>query len=222
MPRPPHRKTHQEISFSLEAAAKPVVIDDPATLKVLYEPLRFEIVAALDKTMSVNELANALGTPANRLYYHVGALERHGLIRIGEERRVGSNLERAYVRAAERFVLSDRLARTAAPASAPKIRALEDLMQQYSESFRAVERRELPGKVSQQISDTRKRMSHERVEELTRRLHELTEEFFGGDVPEEEGLRYGLFFALAPFPDSKTAGRKRKPGRRPPRKGRRR
>lgn len=88
---------------------KRVVIDDPATLKALYDPLRFEIVGLLSEPRSVKELAAHLDRKASGLYHHVKLLEERGLIRVAEERVVSRRLERLYVRSASEFETAEEL-----------------------------------------------------------------------------------------------------------------
>jgi DNA-binding transcriptional ArsR family regulator len=57
--------------------------------KALADPLRIQIVEALWETpRSAGGLAEFLGLPADRLYYHLGQLERAGLIEVTEYRRL--------------------------------------------------------------------------------------------------------------------------------------
>lgn len=59
------------------------VIDDAKQIAALASPIRFEIVSALeamDDAATVAELADALGRPADGLYYHLRAMVRAGLL----------------------------------------------------------------------------------------------------------------------------------------------
>lgn len=66
--------------------------------KALADPLRIRLVEVLWETpRSVAELAECLGLPADRLYYHLGQLERAGLIEVVEYRRLPrGKVERVY------------------------------------------------------------------------------------------------------------------------------
>jgi len=70
---------------------EPYVINDAAGLKAVADPLRHHILTLLDEPKTVKELAEATGRPPDRLYYHMGVLERAGLVRSeqarGQERR---------------------------------------------------------------------------------------------------------------------------------------
>jgi DNA-binding transcriptional ArsR family regulator len=66
--------------------------------KALADPLRLRIVEALWETpRSARELAECVGLPADRLYYHLGQLEQAKLIEVAEYRRLsGGKVERVY------------------------------------------------------------------------------------------------------------------------------
>ena len=87
-----------------------ITIDDPAVLKAFFDPLRYRIMKLLHPPKSVREVADELGMPPGRLYYHVDLLVRRGLVKVAEERVVGTNVERVYAPAATRFELADELA----------------------------------------------------------------------------------------------------------------
>lgn len=66
--------------------------------KALADPLRIRLLEALSETpRSARELADCVGLPADRLYYHLGQLERAGLIRVAEyQPRARGKVERVY------------------------------------------------------------------------------------------------------------------------------
>ena len=67
--------------------------------KALADPLRIRLVEFLwEQASSARELADRVGVPADRLYYHLGQLERAGLIQVAEYRpRARGKVERVYV-----------------------------------------------------------------------------------------------------------------------------
>ncbi|WP_327241488.1 winged helix-turn-helix domain-containing protein [Streptomyces sp. NBC_01320] len=66
--------------------------------KALADPLRIRLLEALWETpQSARELADRADLPADRLYYHLGQLERAGLIEIAEYRPLArGKVERVY------------------------------------------------------------------------------------------------------------------------------
>jgi DNA-binding transcriptional ArsR family regulator len=82
------------------------VIDDPAAAVVALDPVRARLLAALGEPASAAELAARLGLPRQKVNYHLRTLERHGLVRIAEERRWGGLTERRLVATATSYVVS--------------------------------------------------------------------------------------------------------------------
>jgi DNA-binding transcriptional ArsR family regulator len=66
--------------------------------KALADPLRIRLVEWLmERPRSARELAECVGLPADRLYYHLGQLEQAGLIEVTEYRRLArGKAERVY------------------------------------------------------------------------------------------------------------------------------
>jgi DNA-binding transcriptional ArsR family regulator len=66
--------------------------------KALADPLRIQLLEWLfEAPRSTRELADCAGLPADRLYYHLGQLERAGLIEVAEYRPLArGKVERVY------------------------------------------------------------------------------------------------------------------------------
>ncbi len=74
-----------------------MVISDLETLKVISDDLRLRLIQALrGAPRTVKELAGEMGIPQKSLYYHVGLLEDHGLIRSVRTRLVRGITEKWY------------------------------------------------------------------------------------------------------------------------------
>src|SRR5438128_3188419 len=88
------------------------VISDVEGLKAIAEPLRFQLLMAIAESDSttVKELAARLDVPQTRLYYHVGILERSGLIRVASKRLVSGIEERRYEATAKNWSVDPALA----------------------------------------------------------------------------------------------------------------
>lgn len=79
-------------------------------VKVLSDPLRMRIVEVLCRDeRTTKQVAEELGEKPTRLYHHVEALERAGLLRLTRTRRNRGTLERYYVAAARSFRADPRL-----------------------------------------------------------------------------------------------------------------
>jgi DNA-binding transcriptional ArsR family regulator len=197
------RRVHEYRSENTPAGT--IVISDHATLKVFYDPVRQRILRALYTPLSVTELGEDLGESPNRLYYHVRLLEQHGLIRVAEERRAGSNLERLYGRAATRYELADDLIEEGSRLAAP---VADDLMDRLLARFsKMLANHENPTQL-RHVLTYGKKISAERVTELSERLQELLTEYFGPDAPgADDGVRYAFLSLLLPEVAPKGTGR---------------
>lgn len=106
--------------------AEQFVIDDVATLKVLADPLRIQLLSELNLApRTVKEIATRIGVPQTRLYYHIKLLERHGIIRVVGRRMVSGIEERSYQTTARSTVVSPTLGAELARSGA--VKALFDL-----------------------------------------------------------------------------------------------
>ena len=86
------------------------MISDLETLKVATDPLRLNIVNLLrGEPHTAKELAKALHLSQTKLYYHIGLLEQHGLIRVVGTRLVSGILEKQYQATAYKISVDRRL-----------------------------------------------------------------------------------------------------------------
>ncbi len=87
--------------------ATEMVITDVEQLKVIGEPLRIQLIEIMAEDprrgWTAKELAAHLGTKQTKLYHHLGLLEEHGFIRVGETRMVSGILEKRYHASAHGF-----------------------------------------------------------------------------------------------------------------------
>ena len=79
------------------------VIDDPKTIKVLSDPLRIQILRVLGegaraqpRVWTVKQLAEAIGVPPGKLYWHVKQLLAVDMIQVAEVAVVGGIIEQRY------------------------------------------------------------------------------------------------------------------------------
>ncbi len=91
------------------------VIEDPAAAEVSLDPVRARLLAGLAQPASASALAARLGLPRQRVNYHLRALERHGLVRLHEERRKGNVTERVMRATAASYVISPAALAEVAP-----------------------------------------------------------------------------------------------------------
>jgi DNA-binding transcriptional ArsR family regulator len=84
-----------------------MVITDVEQLKVIGDPLRLQLIETMaedpGRGWTAKELAEELGTKQTKLYHHLGLLQQHGFIRVGETRVVSGILEKRYQATAHGF-----------------------------------------------------------------------------------------------------------------------
>lgn len=88
-----------------------ITIDSLHTLKVYFDPLRTRIMHELaHEPRTVHQVAEALGVPFTRLYYHIKMLEKHNLIRVVEVVQLAGAIEEKYYQlTARQFTISRAL-----------------------------------------------------------------------------------------------------------------
>lgn len=82
------------------------VIERPEVAAVALDPLRAQILRALETPGSATTLAHDLGLARQKVNYHLRALEAHGLVQLVEERPRRGLTERVMVASARSYVLS--------------------------------------------------------------------------------------------------------------------
>src|SRR4051812_39819474 len=89
----------------------PFVIADVEALKAIADPLRLRILlTAAEESRTAKELAGQLEVPQTRLYYHLGLLEKAGLLRVASTRIVSGIEERRYEATAKNWTIAPELA----------------------------------------------------------------------------------------------------------------
>ena len=82
------------------------VIDDPAVAEASLDPMRARLLAELAEPRSATMLAQRVGLARQKVNYHLRTLERHGLVKLVEERRKGNVNERLLRATAAAYVIS--------------------------------------------------------------------------------------------------------------------
>lgn len=84
---------------------------------VMLKPLRIELLRLMDRPRTCPELGHVLGETAQKIYYHVKALERAGLVERVGERQVRGATEGFYRAMARSYWLTPSLVRSLGGAS---------------------------------------------------------------------------------------------------------
>ena len=82
------------------------IIEEPAAAVVTLDPKRAQLLSEIAEPASAATLAARLGLSRQKVNYHLRALEKHGLVRVAEERRWGGLTERLLVATARSYVVS--------------------------------------------------------------------------------------------------------------------
>ena len=82
------------------------MLDDPAAVAVVMDPIRSVILSALSEPASAVTLAERVGLSRQKVNYHLRALESHGLIEVAEERSWGGITERVMRAVATHLIVS--------------------------------------------------------------------------------------------------------------------
>jgi DNA-binding transcriptional ArsR family regulator len=84
-------------------------LTDLEQVKVLADPLRMRILEAFCEERTTKQVAEMLGEKASKLYHHVGALERVGLIALARTRQNRGTVEKYYLAVARTFRADSRV-----------------------------------------------------------------------------------------------------------------
>ncbi len=186
-----------------------MIIRDIESLKVYFDPVRLRIIQELaDRARSIREIAEAIGVPFTRLYYHINLLEKHGIIRlVGVERGAGV-IEEKYYRVTARFFVVDRALMT--PGTPAGDAGLETVLTMTLDETRA----SVEAAFDAGLIDIQQRTPHpdalliargvfsltpELVMEFQKRLKEMLIEFTSRQLSSLEGTKlYNMAIVLHP------------------------
>jgi DNA-binding transcriptional ArsR family regulator len=109
-------------------------------VKILADPLRLRILRAfVGRPRTTKQVADLLGEPAPRLYRHVDALRRAGLLRLVDERRKRGTVERYLEAVATRFEVDRAVFESGEAGKGPEGRDKDDAENALRALFRTTE-----------------------------------------------------------------------------------
>ncbi len=208
-----------------------LIISDLATLKVVSDDLRLRVIQALrEEPHTVKNLAGMLGVPQKGLYYHVGLLEQHGLIRVVRTRMVRGITEKWYRATAHLIRLDDAILAEPSPAREEGLAALvttalnqtrDDIVSRVQAGLLDVapstprHQRLLSTWILGDLPDEQADEFYSRLDALLRDFPVLPDQ----DPIDSDGRRYRLVLAFYPVsgrllsadPESATAGHELRP-----------
>ena len=109
-------------------------------VKVLADPLRMKILEALGQERTTKQVADLLGEKPTRLYHHVEALERVGVIELTRTQQNRGTLEKYYLAVAQSFRASPELFSQgeADQGNESLVQVVSTLMNETTEELRAL------------------------------------------------------------------------------------
>lgn len=188
-----------------------MVIKDLETMRVLADPLRFQILEALVfQPLTINQAAAKLGLASGKLYYHFNLMEKHGLIRVVQTHMVGNMVEKYYRASAENYEFDQSLISFSSEQGKENlltyvITMLESVKQDVLRSLKARQSQLDHGAVEHPrtgvINRVTNRLTEAQVEAFQTRLCALFEEFEAldnSDEPEDACQSYALTTVFFP------------------------
>ncbi|MBG0786359.1 MAG: helix-turn-helix transcriptional regulator [Anaerolineaceae bacterium] len=187
------------------------VIKDLETLKVITDPLRFQILEILgEEPQTVKSVADKLGMTSNRLYYHFNLLESAGLIQVVRTQTINNIIEKFYWTTAKEIMVDQDIVNANPEAVVEDINrviiaALDTTKEDIIRSLHALDFTEKKddGKKSNEISVFRvkKRLADKDYEYISKEFKQLLDKF--QDLPEAESSNpeskmYSIAYFLYP------------------------
>ena len=179
-------------------------LTDLRQMKVLADPRRIRILELLCEERTTKQVAGILGEPPTRLYHHVAALARVGLIRLARTRQSRGAVEKYYVAVAKAFSADPKL--FASPRAPEAIEASQNLATQVldltADDLRALlGSGESPEMLQREglLSYLEVRGTPREIRAIRARLDALIRSIAGKDKPGPAGPRYRLTIAFFPL-----------------------
>ncbi|HZO94512.1 MAG TPA: winged helix-turn-helix domain-containing protein [Candidatus Baltobacteraceae bacterium] len=156
------------------ALAAEAVVPDLDALRVLADGQRHRMLTLLiEEPLNARQLSERLDMPRTRLYYHLGLLEKHGIIRAVGSRHVGSTVERTFRAVAQRFRV-DRGVLASSASTAAIDAAQAEIVDAVALDLRSRARR---SNAETLVARAFTRLTAERYTDLRKRLRALLAEF---------------------------------------------
>lgn len=196
--------------MTTETVGNLFLITDRATLKIIADPLRAQILDALQtEPLTVKQTADRLGLAPSRLYYHFGLLEKHGFIQVAETRQVANMIEKTFQAVASQIDIAPALLATTTAEGQDSVYELvrstldttrEDILRSLQARYTALEQGAAQRPRCVVLNRRVVLLSDEQAEEFNTRLQALVQEFCEAQLPTgtPEAMHYGLAVAFYP------------------------
>ncbi len=176
-------------------------ITSPSQFESLSSPTRIRILKLCHEPLSVRQIAERLGVPVTRLYYHVNLLEDAGFLHVVHTRKSGARIEKLYRVAGQTITPGPELIDNVDDVDAAA-RALTSIVIEPAriEAEQALVKRLEGEEQSMDLGRTVASLTPDEVEELASRLRAIVTDFMAGrqDSDSPDTLEYTLTYALLP------------------------
>lgn len=182
-----------------------MILRDVNQVKAFAHPLRAKLVEAFaDRPRTAKQVAEMIGQKPTKLYHHVEALERVGLIKLVRTRKKRGTMEKYYRTVARRFSVDSGLLqaqgkkRMLGQCRVMLATMLENTMNEIDESIS--EKRICPDKKGTGAMLIRKRIrtDAENVMNIESKIQKLVDELAAGEKAKGD-LEYGLTLVFYPL-----------------------
>jgi DNA-binding transcriptional ArsR family regulator len=183
-----------------------MMLKDLEQVKAFAHPLRAKLVEAFaDKPRTAKQVAVIIGQSPTKLYHHVEALQRVGLIKLVKTQKKRGTLEKYYRTVAKRFSVDSSIfdmkknkKEVLGEFRAMLANMIENTMQEINESIS--EKLICPGKKESEVTVARKHISTTRdnMKRLQRKIHKLLDELAVTEKQKGE-VDYRLMIVLYPL-----------------------
>lgn len=177
-------------------------ITDPSQFESLSSPTRIRILKLCADPLSVRQIADRLGVPATRLYYHVNLLEDAGFLQVVHTRKSGARLEKLYRVAGKSITPGPELIHNVDDIEAAAKALASIVIEPARVEAEHVLTKRLDGE--EQAWDMSRTLAHltpEEFEEISAKLRDIVTDHMAGkqDHDNPESSEYSLTYALLPI-----------------------
>ena len=190
-----------------------MMLKDLKQIKIFAHPLRARLVEVFaERPMTAKQAAVTIGQNPTKLYHHVEALERVGLIKLVKTQKKRCTLEKYYRTVAKRFAIDSSVfdMRSNKKEMLGEFRAmfanmLDNTMREINESIS--DKLICPGKEERQATLVRKRIrtTPDNIEKINKKIQKLLEEFSAADDKKGD-VEYALTLVFYPLAKKKRGG----------------
>jgi predicted ArsR family transcriptional regulator len=187
-----------------------MMLKDLKQIKIFAHPLRARLVEIFaEKPMTAKQAAVVIGQKPTKLYHHVEALERVGLIKLVKTQKKRGTLEKYYRTVAKRFAIDSSVfdMKSNKKEMLGEFRAmfanmLDNTMREINEGIS--DKLICPGKEERQATLARKRIrtTPDKIEKINKRIQKLLEEFAASNDNKGD-VEYALTLVFYPLAKKK-------------------